>query len=177
MVHSGGIYYFDEVLNFLFNSLKSSDQNIKLLFLCSEQDQIRLKSIKSYSQLIDRIYFHDLVPYSQLQSVLREGDIGLLMNYKPDWPSHWFSLPNRIFDYMHADLAILSTKQPEFEKIIFKYNIGKCYEIMNTADFNRNVSELIKNLSSIKRNCERAKNENNWNIEKDKLINVYRDTW
>ena len=173
MVHSGGLYYFDDVLYFLFNSLKSLNQNIKLLFLCSKKDQIKIKSLKINADILKRIYLHDLVPYSELQSVLIEADIGLIMNYKPDWPSHWFSLPNRIFDYMHAHLAILSTKQPEFEKIIFKYNIGKTYEIMNEEDFGKKVSELIQNLRSIKKNCGLAKNENNWNIEKYNLINVY----
>lgn len=173
MVHSGGLYYFDDVLYFLFNSLKSLNENIKILFLCSKKDQIKIKSLKINADILKRIYLHDLVPYSELQSVLIEADIGLIMNYKPDWPSHWFSLPNRIFDYMHSHLAILSTKQPEFEKIIFKYNIGKTYEIMNEEDFVRKISELIQNLSSIKKNCELAKNENNWNIEKYNLINVY----
>ena len=67
------------------------------MFLCSENDQLRLKSFKIFRSLNHRIFLHEFVPYNQLNSVLAKADIGLILNYKPDWPSHWFSLPNRIF--------------------------------------------------------------------------------
>ena len=69
----------------------------------------------------------------------------MILNYKPNWPSHWNSLPNRIFDYIHAGLAILSTPQPEFKSIIEKNNNGQTFLILNKEDFKNNPISLHQN--------------------------------
>ena len=146
-----------------------------MLFLCSEKDQLRFKSFNKFYSLNKRIFLHDLVPYHKLSATLSSANLGLILNYKPDWPSHWFSLPNRIFDYIHADLDILSTKQPEFLKVIEKYNIGRTFEFMNEKSFVENILNCIHNSGFYRTSTEAAKNENNWDREKNKFIGIYKN--
>ena len=177
LVHSGGIYYQDNTIEYLFEVFQNLDEKIKLIFLCSEKDQIRIKSFKNYNSLNHKIFLHNLIPYSQLNSVLSIADVGLILNYKPGWPSHWYSLPNRIFDYIHAGLPILSTKQPEFKTIINKYDLGKTFDLMNKRSFIDSLTVLINELEYFKKKTILAKTENNWEIEKSKLIKTYTNVF
>ena len=75
---------------------------------------------------------------------------------------------------MHAGLPIISTKQPEFEYIINKYSVGKTFDYMNSKSFKHNLLSLINNIKEYKKNTLLVKEENNWNTEKYKLINIYK---
>ena len=175
IIHSGGMYYYDEVLLYLISEIEKLNENVKLLFLCTEKDQIRLIKLVDLKKYSERIYLHNLVPVDELNQVLSEGDIGIMLNYKPNWPSHWFSLPNRIFDYMHAGLAVISTKQPEFEFIINKYKIGETFNLMEENSLCNCFMNLIKDIESFKANSLNSIEDNNWKIESEILKKIYHN--
>ena len=116
MIHSGNLYYKDFILDFLLNNIAQFKEDWRILFLIKNSDRHRIINHKLYQQVQDKILFHDFVPYNELKTFYLSEQLGLILNYKPEWKSHWYSLPNRIFDYIHAGLPIITTKQPEFEK-------------------------------------------------------------
>ena len=36
-----------------------------------------------------------------------------------------FALPNKIFDYIHAEIAVLVSDLPEMKALVNKYNVGQ----------------------------------------------------
>ncbi len=88
-----------------------------------------------------------------------EEDLGL--NYR-------YALPNKVFDYIHAEIPVIVSNLPEMNKLVSSYQIG---EIIN----NRTPEELAKVISEVAKKdyseaLKSAKKELNWSLEKTKLI-------
>ena len=97
------------------------------------------------------------------------------MNYKPEWKSHWYSLPNRIFDYIHADLPVLSTQQPEFEKIVHTYDIGITFNIKkDIKTLTNGFEKIIVDQEFYRKKLEVARKEVTWENEKEKFMQIIK---
>lgn len=176
ITHSGAAYYSEEVLCWFFDCIAqfSQELNLHFLFIANDKTIERLKSIKNYSNASKFISYHPYVQYSDLVNLLNVADCGLILNFKTNWLSHWFSLPNRIFDYTNAELALLSTPQPEFYNFIKKTDNGVFFEINNTNEFSESIKKLKYNLDYYKANSILHKDENTWENEKNKVINILK---
>jgi len=83
-------------------------------------------------------------------------------------------IPNKFFDYTQANLAILGTRLPEIEKLINNYNVGCFINHHEPQHIANTINDMIESgsLSEWKNNCQRLNRENNWEHEKQKLIQV-----
>ena len=122
--------------------------------------------------LTDRVIFVGKVPFDKLPEYTVRADIGI--NLLENWGlSYYYSLPNRIFDFIRAGVPILASDFPEIRKIIAHYNIGM----------------LIKNFdpkliaSTIEKMALRGKNRSNfakanaelcWENEVPVLLKVFK---
>ena len=176
LIHSGNLYYKDHILDFLLNNILEFKEDWRILFLIKNSDRYKITNHRLYKHIQDKILFHDFVPYHELKNLLSVGTAGLILNYKPEWKSHWLSLPNRIFDYIHADLPIISTKQPEFEKIVNTFDIGVTFDI--TQDTNTvmlGFQKIIENELHFKKKLNGAQREMMWSEEKKRFIAVVKN--
>ena len=92
-----------------------------------------------------------------------EEDLGL--NYR-------YALPNKLFDYIHAEVPVIASDLPEIKKIVEKYKIGSILK-------NRTPEELAELILSMDKGnylkaLKTAKKELNWNTEKEKLISIFK---
>lgn len=104
----------------------------------------------------------DLTPLA-IVGLSLEADLGL--NYR-------YALPNKLFDYIHAEIPVIVSDLPEMKNITAQYKIGKIL-------LKRNPEELAKLILSINKKqyisaLKKAKNELNWSIEKEKLTTVIK---
>lgn len=80
-------------------------------------------------QMVDRMNLHDRVsflgriPASELFQYTVSADLGLCL-LENTGLSYYYSLPNRIFDFIHAGVPVLATRFPEIESIVGKYRTG-----------------------------------------------------
>jgi glycosyltransferase involved in cell wall biosynthesis len=91
-----------------------------------------------------------------------EEDLGL--NYR-------YALPNKIFDYLHANVPVIVADLPEMRNLIKKHPIG---EIL-TERTHKILAKTIINMTSIsyEKELKTAKKELNWSEEKEKLISIF----
>lgn len=91
-----------------------------------------------------------------------EEDLGL--NYR-------YALPNKIFDYIHANVPIIVSDLPEMRSVIKKYAVGELL-IERTP---KNLAKIITNMTnnSYKKEMKAAKEELNWSKEKEKLTSIF----
>ena len=88
-----------------------------------------------------------------------------------------FNLPNKIFDYIHAGVPVLATDIPEVDAIIKQYGVGRCFNSNQPEAIAKAVKELIEDEKAYRQykvNCIAAARELCWEIEKDKLIAIYK---
>ena len=116
-----------------------------------------------------RMPYHEMMQYTQHAKLGITIDKDTNTNYK-------YSLPNKLFDFIHAGIPILASKIIEVEKIIKKYQIGlfinnhKPIHIANKIKYALNNKEL---MSEWKSNTTLATKELNWEIEENTLKDLH----
>ncbi len=118
-----------------------------------------------------RIFFLGRISSKELPTYTIAADLGVcLLNNNS--LSYYYSLPNRIFDYMYAKVPILASDFPEIRNIIENYNLGKI--ISNYQPIF--LAETINNMLNKKTNeqyFDKAIQEFNWENEKQVLLSLF----
>ena len=119
------------------------------------------QGITDYAKSITPNELKELTPNATIGISLEE-DLGL--NYR-------YALPNKIFDYLHANVPVIVADLPEMRNLIKKHPIG---EIL-TERTHKILAKTIINMTSIsyEKELKTAKKELNWSEEKEKLISIF----
>jgi glycosyltransferase involved in cell wall biosynthesis len=134
-----------------------------------------LKVYANDYDLQEKILFLDVVPYAQLISYTKSADLGIVPEKVGASPASNYTLPNKLFDYIHSGLPVLSTSAVEVEKIIRLYNIGCIineHSPANIAESIRSVFNDRETLDRWKTNTKFAAAELCWEKEQVILIDL-----
>jgi len=95
-----------------------------IFYIIGNGDKLKeLKEKVKDMQLSDKVVFLGQIPFEKLSEYTVHADIGI--NLLENWGlSYYYSLPNRIFDFIREGVPILASDFPEIHKIIAHYNIG-----------------------------------------------------
>ena len=82
-----------------------------------------------------------------------------------------YALPNKLFDYIHAEIPVVVSNLPEMKKIVAQYSVGKILEERSSEK----LASLLLSIDKPKYTnvLKKAKEELNWNMEKEKLILIF----
>ncbi len=131
----------------------------------------RVKKLKLESQVI----FKGRMPYTEMMQYTHHAELGLTLD-KDTNINYRFSLPNKLFDYIHAGVPVLSTKVLEVKKIIDQYKVGLFIDHHQPKHIAAQI-EIALNNSSLRKewlqNIPRAQNELHWGHEEKGLKEVY----
>ena len=85
-----------------------------------------------------------------------------------------YSLPNKIFDYISAEVPVLVSDLPEFKSIVKKYNIGFILESREPQDIAVQMQKILKtSKTQWLSDMEIAKKRLCWENEEKKLISLF----
>ena len=88
--------------------------------------------------------------------------------------SYRYSLPNKIFDYINAEIPILVSDLPEFRNIIEADNIGKVIRKRNPKDISRQINDMLSfPKSHWMPGLKSAKNKYNWQNQESRLLSLF----
>lgn len=107
---------------------------------------------------------------SELLHYTRNADLGLSIDKNTN-PNYYYSLPNKLFDYLHCGVPVLVSRLPEIEKIVAHYAVGEFIENHRPQHLSDRINELLTSgrLEQYKHNTIKARKELNWSLEKEKL--------
>ena len=132
------------------------------------------KDLVKENQLSEHVQFLSRRPYMELMKITEMADLGLLMD-KAVNKNHELALPNKLFDYMHANTPVLSNQLKEIEKFICANNIGVVINESNPKGIAKAIMDLKNDhqlLEGLKENCRKTALTEHWGNEKIKLINA-----
>ncbi|WP_317899149.1 glycosyltransferase [Aurantibacillus circumpalustris] len=126
--------------------------------------------VQNLSHKIKLIY---KIPKTGLMHYTHNADLGLSIDKNTNL-NYYYSLPNKVFDYINAGVPLLASHLPEIEKIIKEYNVGDFITDHLPLNIAAKINELLSShkLITYKENCLKAKSELNWTSEKLKLIKL-----
>ncbi len=122
-------------------------------------------------QLQQKVMLVPPVGREELFQYTTNADIGLTLD-KDTNINYRFSLPNKVFDYINAGCAVLSSNLPELAKLVKQYEIGSIASNHLPEAIALDINNMILNQTQLnvwKKNASKASEELCWENESQKL--------
>lgn len=127
--------------------------------------------------LAERVYFIPRVPFQELHEYTCSADLGLCL-IKGTGDSFYYSMPNKLFEYLMAGLPVLASDFPEMRRVVTETACGAVAKPTDTQAVAAAVRELLED-SSLRMSCRQAAlaaaRRYNWEAEAPGLLRVYQD--
>ncbi len=136
----------------------------------------KLEILSQDSVLKEKIMIKQKMLYEQLFHYTANADIGVTID-KDTNINYRYSLPNKLFDYIHAGIPVLASKLPEIQKIVEKYDIGEFIPDHNPRHIGDKLNEMLHNKQKLQRwkeNIIFASKELTWEQEEKQLIKILK---
>lgn len=139
-----------------------------LLIIGSGDVMAILKQLVNTHRLETKVFFTGKVPLEKLLQYTQYADLGLTLD-KDTNINYRYSLPNKLFDYIHSNVPVLASNLIEVKKIIDHYQVGTCIENHDPQHIANKINSMLAdemNLKRWKENTQKAAQELSWDKEK-----------
>lgn len=155
-------------------AMKSIDNAVLLIVGDGDVVQQLKKNVKKHD-LQNKVLFFGKRPYDEMMVFTHYADIGLTLD-KPNNINYTYSLPNKVFDYIHTTTPIICTNLVEIERLVNKHQIGLVIQDLTPEILVEKIAYLQNHpevLQKMKDNCKKAAMLENWEEESKKLEEIY----
>jgi glycosyltransferase involved in cell wall biosynthesis len=135
----------------------------------------QLKETVEREGLSEKVRFYGKRPYTEMMAFTQHADVGLTLD-KPTNMNYLYSLPNKVFDYIHASTPIIATDLVEIKRVIEKHELGTILPELTPENLASAILDLQENpskLEQFKANCKEAAKVENWENEQQILEKIY----
>jgi glycosyltransferase involved in cell wall biosynthesis len=131
-----------------------------------------LKELTIELNVTDRVRFLGKIDGTSLHQYTRFASLGLCL-LENEGLNYYYSLPNRIFDYLYSGVPVLASNFPEISNIVQKYNTGILIENNNPTFIAQQINQLLQNSFDTS-HFPSVIAELNWEKEENVLIDVIK---
>ncbi len=161
-----GVEELIEAMNFVENAE---------LWIVGDGDVLKQLKIQAQKLIHEgKIIFKGKVSPEALQKITPLADLGISID-KLSNLNYRFSLPNKIFDYIHAGIPVLTSKVLEVEKLVRAYEIGDCIEQHDPKHIADKINSILNNdalRTQLKVNVQTAAKKLSWENEEKILLQL-----
>ena len=146
------------------------------LYICGDGDILpTLKKLAANLNIEDQVNFVGFVEPEKLREYTCGAKIGLTLFAKGGL-SHWHSLANRFFDYMHSGVPQVAMKYPEYISFNKKEEVALLIDNIEPSTISIAINKLLSDANLYQRlskNARSAREHANWQAQEKVLIHVY----
>lgn len=127
--------------------------------------------------LNEKVRFVPKLRWHELRSLTAMADAGLTLD-KDTNVNYRYSLPNKLFDYIHAQIPVIASDLPEVKKIVTGYDIGCIIRTHDPRELAAAMDRIRTSKTEVarwKENLKLAAAELNWETEKKQLLLVFEN--
>ena len=130
------------------------------------------KNLATEVNINDQVYFLGKLTQENLPKVTTSADVGvaLIENLST---SYYYALPNKLFEYIMAEVPVIVSNLPQMKEVVDKYDVGFAVDLDNKTELVTTIKKLTEDSSlrkSKKQNCHIASQELNWEKEVTNLL-------
>jgi len=129
-------------VEWLINAMPYLDNCV--LCICGGGDLFEeMQALAKEKKLEDRIIFTGRLPFEELNQYTSQADLGFVLLENMGL-SYYYSLPNRIFDYMKYGVPVLASNFPEIARIVETHQTGKLISHYEPEYLAKVILEMLK---------------------------------
>ena len=155
----------------ILKALQNSEKYV-LVILGDGSFRAELERNIKQLQIENKVKFAGNIDYSELHNWTCSADVGLC-NIEPISFSYELALPNKLFEYILAELPVLATDLPALREVINFTNCGVLIPKENTVKDILTALENIENSQDIyKENSKKVKEQFIYESQKDLILQL-----
>ncbi len=127
-------------------------------------------------KLGDKVIFKGYQRPAQLQEITPQASIGLNLLANKGL-SYYYSLANKAFDYVQAQVPALHMNFPEYRKLNARFEVSLLLDTLEPPEIAKQINRLLADKTlyeRLRKNCITASKEWTWEQESKKLIDFYQ---
>jgi glycosyltransferase involved in cell wall biosynthesis len=159
----------------LVKSMQYLPSKFLLVLIGSGNIWEELKDLHIKLHLQEKVRFIEKVPFDQLREYTKQADLGISVDI-PFCLNYQLSLPNKIFDYIHAGVPVLASEIQEVRNILEKYQVGTTISVLTPESIAKAILAIFSNKDRYlfwKKNTESAAKELCWQKEQEVLKDIF----
>ncbi|MGB6022595.1 MAG: glycosyltransferase [Ornithinimicrobium sp.] len=126
--------------------------------------------------LVERVHFVGAVASDQVSTALADADLSVVF-VRPICLSYEFSLPNKLFESIHAGLPIAAADLPDTAAIVREHGVGEIFEVDDPSQIASAMASTMAAVLADPRRYRRAARvaagELTWQHEEQELLSLY----
>lgn len=132
--------------------------------------------VRAASDTLPNVHLLPSVAPERVLSYTKGADVGICLTDN-SCLSHYFSLPNKVFEYLHAGLPVIVNPLYEQQKLVSSYKCGWV-----ASENNNEVTDLLNSiddsaLQQARIGVEVARNDLSWERERAGVERAYRELY
>lgn len=144
--------------------------NVILVIIGDGDISKELKQKTNQKNLENKVFFLGKLPPEKLHKLTPNANLGI--SFEEDLGLNYrFALPNKIFDYIQAEIPILVSDLPEMKKIVTDYKVGEIIEKRTPESIANQIEIMLKNDYS--KALKNAKSELIWEAQEQLLLSHF----
>lgn len=171
-----GIMRSGQGLNYLIELISRID-DITLVMIGDGPIESNLREIARNLKISERVRFMGMIPSDSLLNYTASGDAGVLL-IEDVALNNRLALPQKLFQYLSAGIPQIVSPMPEIAGFVEKEKTGIVVSLADPAGDASRISEFLRDdvrYGAARDNCARSARENNWEIESQILVRIYRE--
>jgi len=143
----------------------------RLLIAGDGDSKHALEELVDHLQITNRVHFTGKLPFGQLAWYTRQATLGMSLEQDIGLNYH-YSLPNKVFDYLHAGLPIIASDLPEIRRVVDEAKFGLVIDRFDPDYLSQMVRFMVENpelLQGWKLNAMNASPDFVWESEEEVL--------
>jgi glycosyltransferase involved in cell wall biosynthesis len=136
----------------------------------------KLEEMTDQHHLWEKITLIPKLPFNMLSHLTRKAQLGISID-KSSVLNHKYSLPNKLFEYLHAGVPVLASRLIEQEAIINQFKVGDFIEDYQPEHIAAKIKEIFANpalLNHWKQNTCMVRETLNWENESKIVIDIFK---
>ncbi len=133
----------------------------------------RLEAMVERAGLDHKVSFIGPIPHHELLDYTAGADVGLC-NIVNSSLSYYTSLPNKLFEYFMAGIPVIGSDSPEIGRVIRETGAGEVCPPDDPRQIADAIRRILENPEPYRKAAREAAEVYNWTVERDRLLEAYR---
>jgi glycosyltransferase involved in cell wall biosynthesis len=178
VIYHGGFYPKERALDELIRSVPLLPRNVSVVILGFDSKGVKriLQNLVTELGLVGRVHILDSIPPGELVEFATGADIGIIPQVLVS-DNQRFANPNKLFEYMASQLAVVATDSPTVTSIIRAFRIGELFTEPRAEEIAYSITKLLRDPAYLQACKDASRHAAEkvffWEKEEQKLLRLY----